>query len=102
MDAEFFDNGQVVEANCNRFIKDVIKAHSYQKILWEYMGTTGLMTNISKDKMKTDGFNYQNYLPVSLKEKEVFKNKKAITRNFTKLKEILFFSLLKKIFLFVS
>ena len=87
VDAEFFDNGQLVEANCNRFIKDVIKAHSYQKILWEYMGTTGLMTNISKDKMKTDGFNYQNYLPVSLKEKEVFKNKKAITRNFTKLKD---------------
>ena len=67
IDAEFFDGNELIEANLNRFIKDVLKAHGYQKVLWEYMGTTGLMTEISKAAMKTDGFSYENYLPAGLK-----------------------------------
>ena len=51
IDAEFFDGGELIDANLNRFIKDVLKAHGYQKVLWEYMGTTGMMTEISKSSI---------------------------------------------------
>ena len=87
VDTEFFDNGQFVEANANRFIKDIVKAHCYQKVLWEYMGTTSLMTDISKDKMKADGFAYTDYLPSELKQKEISRQKNTITRNFSKLND---------------
>ncbi|MCQ2584706.1 MAG: hypothetical protein MJ185_03875 [Treponema sp.] len=87
IDTEFFIDGELAEENLNRFIKDVLKAHCYQKILWEYMGTTGLMTDISKEKMIEDGFHYVNYLPVQIKEKELEKTKNKITRNFNKLKD---------------
>lgn len=87
VDTEFFDNGQFAEANANRFIKDIVKAHCYQKVLWEYMGTTSLMTDISKDKMKADGFVYTDYLPSELKQKEISRQKKSITRNFSKLND---------------
>lgn len=87
IDLEFFDDGELNEEKLNRFLKDIVKNHTYQKILWEYMGTTGLMTNISKDKMKFDRFNYENYLPAELKKKEIQKNKNSLTRNFNKLKD---------------
>ncbi len=29
IDSEFFENGEFVEDNFNRFIKDILKAHSY-------------------------------------------------------------------------
>ena len=73
IDTEFFDGGELVEANLNRFIKDILKAHGYQKVLWEYMGTTGMMTEISKSAMAVDGYKFENYLPVSLKENESIK-----------------------------
>lgn len=87
IDAEFFDGGELLEANLNRFIKDVLKAHGYQKVLWEYMGTTGMMTEISKSAMKADGFNYENYLPEGLKEKEIAKGKITLNRNFNRLQD---------------
>lgn len=87
IDAEFFDGGELIEANLNRFIKDVLKAHGYQKVLWEYMGTTGMMTEISKSAMKIDGFNYENYLPAGLKEKEAAKGKIKLNRNFNRLQD---------------
>lgn len=87
IDAEFFDGGELLEANLNRFIKDVLKAHGYQKVLWEYMGTTGMMTEISKSAMKIDGFNYENYLPAGLKEKEATKGKIKLNRNFNRLQD---------------
>ena len=87
IDAEFFDGGELLEANLNRFIKDVLKAHGYQKVLWEYMGTTGMMTEISKSAMKIDGFNYENYLPAGLKEKEAAKGKIKLNRNFNRLQD---------------
>ena len=87
IDAEFFDGGELLEANLNRFIKDVLKAHGYQKVLWEYMGTTGMMTEISKSAMKIDGFNYENYLPAKKKEKEAAKGKIKLNRNFNRLQD---------------
>ena len=87
IDAEFFEGGELIEANLNRFIKDVLKAHGYQKVLWEYMGTTGMMTEISKSAMKADGYDYEKYLPVSLKEKEAAKKAIRLNRNFNRLKD---------------
>ena len=87
IDAEFFEGGELVEANLNRFIKDVLKAHGYQKILWEYMGTTGMMTEISKAAMQEDGFNYENYLPAELREKEASRKSFRLNRNFNRLKD---------------
>lgn len=85
IDAEFFIDGELSEARLGRFIKDVVKAHGFQRILWEYMGTTGLMTEISRDKMREDGFRYIDYLPVSMKEAESEREKNSITRNFMRL-----------------
>ena len=87
IDAEFFDGGELVENNLNKFIKNILKAHGYQKILWEYMGTTGLMTEISKSSMERDGFKYENYLPAELRIKRNEKNTGGITRNFNRLKD---------------
>ena len=85
IDAEFFTDGELSEARLGRFIKDVVKAHGFQRILWEYMGTTGLMTEISRDKMREDGFRYIDYLPVSMKEAESEREKNSITWNFMRL-----------------
>lgn len=85
IDTEFFTDGELSEARLGRFIKDVVKAHGFQRILWEYMGTTGLITEISRDKMREDGFRYIDYLPVSMKEAESEREKNSITRNFMRL-----------------
>ena len=85
IDAEFFTDGELSEARLGRFIKDVVKAHGFQRILWEYMGTTGLMTEISRDKMREDGFRYIDYIPVSMKEAESEREKNSITWNFMRL-----------------
>lgn len=85
IDAEFFEGGELIEEYLNKFIKNILKAHGYQKILWEYMGTTSLMTEISKSAMETDGFKYENYLPAVLKEKIAQENKTKINRNFNRL-----------------
>jgi len=85
IDAEFFEGGELIEENLNKFIKNILKAHGYQKILWEYMGTTSLMTEISKSAMETDGFKYENYLPAVLKKKIAQENKTKINRNFNRL-----------------
>lgn len=87
IDLEFFDNGRLEEDKLNSFLKDVVKSHAFQKVLWEYMGTTGLMTSISKDKMKNDKFNYLDYLPVEIKNQEIERNKNTLTRNFNKLND---------------
>ena len=52
----------------NEIEKEIIKAHMYQKHLWEFMGTTGNMTIISKEGMKKDGFHYEKYLPLEYKK----------------------------------
>ncbi|WP_440557095.1 hypothetical protein, partial [Treponema succinifaciens] len=87
IDAEFFTDGELSEARLGRFIKDVVKAHGFQRILWEYMGTTGLMTEISRDKMREDGFRYIDYLPVPMREAEREREKNSITRNFMRLED---------------
>lgn len=64
IEAEFFDGAEVRRTALDRFEKEVIKAHMYQKHLWEFMGTTGSMTVISKSAMAQDGFDYGAYLPI--------------------------------------
>jgi hypothetical protein len=68
IDAEFFNGTTLEQTKLDTFIKDIIKAHCYQKILWEYMGTTGTMTQISTTEMEKAGLNYRNYLPVAYKK----------------------------------
>lgn len=68
IDIEFFNGSEINREALNTFEKEIIKAHMYQKHLWEFMGTTGSMTVISKTAMKRDGFNYDNYLPIEYKK----------------------------------
>ena len=87
IDTEFFENTELQEEKLNHFIKEVLKAHAYQKILWEYMGTTGLMTDISKECLKKEGKSYENLLPAALREKERQKQAKRLKFDFNKLKD---------------
>ena len=64
IEKEFFDGANLNREAFNTFEKEIIKAHMYQKHLWEFMGTTGSMTVISKSAMKRDGFEYEKYLPI--------------------------------------
>ena len=64
IDLEFFDGHDINRAALSTFEKEIIKAHMYQKHLWEFMGTTGSMTVISKTAMRQDGFVYESYLPL--------------------------------------
>lgn len=77
-DLEFFDGANINREALNTFEKEIIKAHMYQKHLWEFMGTTGCMTIISQSAMKEDGFVYEQYLPLSYsknrKEKSPIEN----------------------------
>ncbi len=68
VDLEFFNGADVNKEALHTFEKEIIKAHMYQKHLWEFMGTTGCMTVISKLGMKKDGFIYDNYLPIEYKK----------------------------------
>ena len=80
IDAEFCSDGTVNQENLNRFIKEIIKAYCYQKVLWEYMGTTSSFTCISKLAMEQDGFVYEDYLPVSYKRDAAQKEAEKIKR----------------------
>ena len=64
IDMEFFNGQEINRDALNSFEKEIIKAHMYQKHLWEFMGTTGSMTVISKTAMNHDGFDYEKYLPL--------------------------------------
>ena len=68
IDLEFFDGHDINRAALSTFEKEIIKAHMYQKHLWEFMGTTGSMTAISKTAMRQDGFVYESYLPLEYKK----------------------------------
>lgn len=59
--SELFDGSEINRKALDKFEKEVVKAHMYQKHLWEFMGTTGSMTVISKTAMKRDGFTYGDY-----------------------------------------
>ena len=80
IDAEFCSEGTVNQENLNRFIKEIVKAYCYQKVLWEYMGTTSSFTCISKLAMEQDGFVYEDYLPVSYKRDTAQKEAEKIKR----------------------
>ncbi|MCL2374806.1 MAG: hypothetical protein FWC65_06155, partial [Treponema sp.] len=69
IDAEFFDGKALDEQAKDGFIKNIVKGHCYQKNLWLYMGTTGLMTPISKAGMAKQGQRHENYLPIEYKKK---------------------------------
>jgi hypothetical protein len=73
IDAEFFNGNALDEGAMNGFIKNIIKNHCYQKVLWTYMGTTGLFTDISKTEMKKAGLDYDNYLPLEYKKNRSLK-----------------------------
>ena len=68
IDLEFFNGNEINREALNTFEKEIIKAHMYQKHLWEFMGTTGSMTVISKASMKNDGFDYEKNLPLEYKK----------------------------------
>lgn len=42
---EFFNGQEINRDALNSFEKEIIKAHMYQKHLWEFMGTTGSIKN---------------------------------------------------------
>ena len=77
IDLEFFNGQEINRAALNSFEKEIIKAHMYQKHLWEFMGTTGSMTVISKTAMNHDGFDYEKYLP--LEDQKTHKPKSPIS-----------------------
>lgn len=68
LDAEFLEGSSLNEPALNLFIKEVIKAHCYQKVLWTYMGTTGNLTQISKTEMANQGIDHTRYLPEAYKK----------------------------------
>jgi hypothetical protein len=68
IDAEFFDKDRVNQEALDTFMKEVMKGHCYQKVLWTYMGTTGNFTQISKSAMKEQGLRYEDYLPIAYKK----------------------------------
>lgn len=68
VDLEFFNGDEINRPALNTFEKEIIKAHMYQKHLWEFMGTTESMTVISKSAMKKDGFDYDRYLPLEYRK----------------------------------
>ena len=78
IDLEFFNGQEINRAALNSFEKEIIKAHMYQKHLWEFMGTTGSMTVISKTAMNHDGFDYEKYLP--LEDQKTHKPKSPISK----------------------
>ena len=77
IDMEFFNGKEINQDALNSFEKEIIKAHMYQKHLWEFMGTTGSMTVISKTAMNHDGFDYEKYLP--LEHRKTHKPKSPIS-----------------------
>ena len=69
IDVEFFDGNILDETAVNAFMKNIIKNHCYQKVLWTYMGTTGLLSPISKTEMAKAGLRHEDYLPLEHKTK---------------------------------
>ncbi|MDR3303823.1 MAG: hypothetical protein LBS86_05365, partial [Treponema sp.] len=67
LDAEFFNGDRVDDVAFDVFIKELIQAHGYQRVLWMYMGTTASLTVISKTLMADRGLCYEDYLPVAYK-----------------------------------
>ncbi|QQO08999.1 hypothetical protein [Breznakiella homolactica] len=65
IDAEFFEGNRLDEEAVDQFVKEVVKGHGYQRVLWTYMGTTGSLTQISKGEMELAGLQYEDYLPLT-------------------------------------
>ncbi|GHV53902.1 hypothetical protein AGMMS49579_13500 [Spirochaetia bacterium] len=68
IDAEFFNGNTLNQAALDTFMKEVMKGHCYQKVLWTYMGTTGSFTQISKVEMAQQGLRYEDYLPIEYRK----------------------------------
>ena len=68
IDSEFLDGSEIKRKALDTFEKEIIKAHMYQKHLWEFMGTTGTMTVITKTEMASNGQKYEDYLPIEFKK----------------------------------
>lgn len=87
VDDEFFTGNVLNRKALETFEKEIIKAHMYQKHLWEFMGTTGGLTVISKAAMKKGKIDYGSLIPISEKEslnykspiaKELLKNPNSV------------------------
>jgi hypothetical protein len=74
VDAEFISGENLNRKALDVFEKEIIKAHMYQKHLWEFIGTTGSMTVITKTEMENNGQNYENYLPLEFKRNNEIKS----------------------------
>ncbi|HAL19071.1 MAG TPA: hypothetical protein DCO86_05585, partial [Spirochaetaceae bacterium] len=78
VDNSFFSGDSLNRNALDRFEKDVVKAHMYQKHLWDYMGTMSVYSPISKRALERDGYDYNDYVPifykVSHKEKSPISN----------------------------
>ena len=68
VDSEFLSGSEINRKALDTFEKEIIKAHMYQKHLWEFMGTTGTMTVITKTEMASNGQKYEDYLPIAFKK----------------------------------
>jgi hypothetical protein len=73
IDAEFFDGNKLNQDALDDFIKNILKGHCYQKVLWTYMGTTESFTQISKIEMERAGLKYEDYLPIEYKKNQAKK-----------------------------
>ena len=65
VDGTLFQNDDLNRDALDGLEKDLIKAHMYQKHLWDYMGTMSMYSPISKRALERDGYEYEDYLPVS-------------------------------------
>ncbi|MDR1179901.1 MAG: hypothetical protein LBK44_05290, partial [Spirochaetales bacterium] len=65
IDAEFFDGQKMNEAALEDFIRNIIKAHCYQKVLWTYMGTTGSLSPVTETQMRREGRHLESLFPLS-------------------------------------
>ena len=78
VDSTLFSGENLNRGALDKFEKDVVKAHMYQKHLWDYMGTMSVYSPISKRALERDGYDYNDYVPifykVSHKEKSPISN----------------------------
>jgi hypothetical protein len=68
IDAEFFEGNLLDGRAADTFIKNILKGHGYQRILWTYMGTYGSFTEITKMEMAEQGQQYADYLPAAYRQ----------------------------------
>lgn len=64
-DTHFFKNGKLDRKELDTFEKEVVKAHMYQKHLWDFMGTTSSFGIITRLGLASNKKNLDDYIPLS-------------------------------------